>query len=809
MKPARLTPAGWRAAQTPDAGRGRPSKDTAEVIWQMLTTSDPALRIESLLPPESLCRRLTKDEQAKASLTAKRVLVVVMAAVVAAGRRQDPVTFSLALDAVALRWSETYRTAKVARLVRQMTRETARATVREVMEVGIRLDDTWRLAVSGPWSCEGPSRGLQKQQRPLNPLYYTSRVALGPYDVALYPDAVKAFEARVLDDDAYHEVEPPNSRRVIFAGTELPSREPRQDVVAEWTFNVVPSGLGSTRTFTILEATQLQLNVTAVEKDLADAEEARKRTLTALREHSITPEKRAKRPRWDGTSGRSIRERQIASAFPDSPPCQRLLERLTRQYDRAASTVGLLQSVVAQVTRYRAKNPGAPVRIQTRMFRASHGRFYPRSFWPTEASTRETPWGDATRPRWFKDRDGRDLVEYDISASQSQIMGAFLGLSHLEAAACATTPRFKEYLAAHAWKMVADKVATPTQSRCTDMLVQFHDAPDVPAYAEPQEVDGRIGYDPRLVAMVKQAWMTFTYGSPPNEVIKTLRDDPERYGPGFGGEYIRTITRGPRKGEHRVDGGARSLMAFFRALPWFAQIKEYLVTCVRIAETVGDYAGFVITDPLDRRPFRWNPVAVKPLDEVKSVGGNRVLLDVPCVVGKKQNEPLRIGHKMETADGYSWIEYDEIKPRAKYQPAFSPATPNAGDDYPIDRGQLSRQLAPQVIHLLDSYFAALVSQGLHRQGVRDMVVVHDAFCVAEEHAPVLLSAIHDASETWFRGLGPVYKVSWPRSRVAFPRFRCFMAPVSGGRTAATERPFRNSSPCRRSPPRAPPLKIRA
>jgi signal transduction histidine kinase len=54
MKPARLTPAGWRAAQTPDAGRGRPSKDTAEVIWQMLTTSDRALRIESLLPPMEL-----------------------------------------------------------------------------------------------------------------------------------------------------------------------------------------------------------------------------------------------------------------------------------------------------------------------------------------------------------------------------------------------------------------------------------------------------------------------------------------------------------------------------------------------------------------------------------------------------------------------------------------------------------------------------------------------------------------------------------------------------------------------------------
>src|SRR5438128_364770 len=132
MKQARLTPDAWRAAQTSDTGRGRPDGDTAEATWRMLTEADGTLRIDSLLPPESLRRRLTEDEQAKAALTAKRVLVVVMAAVVAAGRRQDPVTFGLALDAVAMRWSETYRTSKVARLVRQMTSTTARAVVREI-----------------------------------------------------------------------------------------------------------------------------------------------------------------------------------------------------------------------------------------------------------------------------------------------------------------------------------------------------------------------------------------------------------------------------------------------------------------------------------------------------------------------------------------------------------------------------------------------------------------------------------------------------------------------------------------------------
>jgi hypothetical protein len=776
IKQARLTPDSWRAAQILDVGRGRPSKETADATWRMLTAADPALSIEPLLPPESLRCRLTEDEQATTVLTAKRALVVAVATTVAAGRRQAPVSFGFVLDAVARRWSNSYQTAKVARWVRQMGRPSAQAVVREIMEVGIRLDAIWHLTVSGPWSLEAPRQRHDRHgepipthrpqkprqpKTPLNPLYHTSRVALGPYEVELMSSqALEAFEALIFDDDAYHEVERLSPRRVVFAGAELPPRETRQDVVADWPFNIVPAGVGSARTFAILEKTELQPNVSALEKDLIDAGNLRTQTLNALRRHGIEPAKRSKRTRWDGTSGQSERERQINAASLNDPNKRQELEALTRQYDRADAALGILRPVLAQIKRYHVENSAGPVRIQTQMFRASHGRFYPRSFWPTEGSTRDTPWGDATRPRWFKDRDGRDLIEYDVSASQSQVMGAFLGLPELEAAACATTPRFKDHLAALVWQMVAEKAATPTQPRCTDMLVQFRETDSVPSYGEPKTVDGRVVYDPRLVALVKQAWMTFTYGSPPNEVIKTLRERPDLYGPGFGGEYVQTVTRGPRKGDQRVDGGARALMTFLRALPWFAKTEEYLRECRDISAHVDQYTGFVITDPLDKRPFRWNPVAIRPLDEVKSVGGNRVRLDVACHAWKikTETEPLRIGHKMETSDGYSWMEYDEIPPRAKSQPksTYKRAEPNDAGDYAIDRGELRRQIAPQVIHLLDSYFAALVTQNLYRRRVRDMVVVHDAFCVAEKHVDTLQSAIHEASETWFRGLGPVY-----------------------------------------------------
>src|SRR3989442_4751795 len=103
-----------------------------------------------------------------------------------------------------------------------MTSTTARAVVREIMEVGIRLDATWRLAVSGPWSCE--ARKSRQPKAPLNPFYRTSRVALGPYDVAL-DLRVEQFEDRVADDDAYNEVERVNVRRLVFAESELPPRE--------------------------------------------------------------------------------------------------------------------------------------------------------------------------------------------------------------------------------------------------------------------------------------------------------------------------------------------------------------------------------------------------------------------------------------------------------------------------------------------------------------------------------------------------------------------------------------------------------
>jgi hypothetical protein len=69
-----------------------------------------------------------------------------------------------------------------------------------------------------------------------------------------------------------------------------------------------------------------------------------------------------------------------------------------------------------------------------------------------------------------------------------------------------------------------------------------------------------------------------------------------------------------------------------------------------------------------------------------------------------------------------------------------------------------RRIAPGLIHMLDSFFAALVLERLHEQQVRDVVMIHDAWLVPLDAEKRLTSAISAAGEPWLRGLGPIYDV---------------------------------------------------
>lgn len=97
---------------------------------------------------------LHSTEHAEFVLTAKRALVVVLNEFVTAARRHRMVTLNHVFDALAARWSPTYRDVIEegrASQVRDMRRETAIASRRDLVRSGVRLDAIWRFVV-GRWS---------------------------------------------------------------------------------------------------------------------------------------------------------------------------------------------------------------------------------------------------------------------------------------------------------------------------------------------------------------------------------------------------------------------------------------------------------------------------------------------------------------------------------------------------------------------------------------------------------------------------------------------------------------------------------
>jgi hypothetical protein len=79
----------------------------------------------------------------------------------------------------------------------------------------------------------------------------------------------------------------------------------------------------------------------------------------------------------------------------------------------------------------------------------------------------------------------------------------------------------------------------------------------------------------------------------------------------------------------------------------------------------------------------------------------------------------------------------------------------------LDRPRLARQLAPMLIHTLDSAFSGLVIEDLHQRGVKDIVALFDCWLVPKRQTGVLDEVIADRSETsasaqWLRMLGNIY-----------------------------------------------------
>jgi hypothetical protein len=142
-------------------------------------------------------------------------------------------------------------------------------------------------------------------------------------------------------------------------------------------------------------------------------------------------------------------------------------------------------------------------------------------------------------------------------------------------------------------------------------------------------------------------------------------------------------------------------------------IGKYLEYTREVAYAVDAHRGFRFIDPFDESVVVWHPIVAEP----DKVGSDKVQL-------------------------------------MTYVPA------NGGA---VNHKKLAQQIAPMLIHALDSAFSGLVVEGLHRRGVKDIVALFDCWLIPSHFLseykgnPYLFAdVIKEASAAWLPMLGPIY-----------------------------------------------------
>jgi hypothetical protein len=139
-------------------------------------------------------------------------------------------------------------------------------------------------------------------------------------------------------------------------------------------------------------------------------------------------------------------------------------------------------------------------------------------------------------------------------------------------------------------------------------------------------------------------------------------------------------------------------------------VEKYLEYTREVAYAVDPLKGFNFTDPFDGAEVVWRPIIAK--DE--------------------------------------YVKSDKVQ-IVTYVPA---------DGGRVNRKKLSQQIAPMLIHTLDSAFSGLVVEGLHARGVKDIIALFDCWLIPQyylgDEPDLLEKVVHEAGEPWLKMLGPVY-----------------------------------------------------
>ncbi|MGA8495837.1 MAG: hypothetical protein WB764_10165 [Xanthobacteraceae bacterium] len=391
------------------------------------------------------------------------------------------------------------------------------------------------------------------------------------------------------------------------------------------------------------------------------------------------------------------------------------------EYDKAREFCRLYRAAYVQL-----KEDSGRVPIRSRFFLSINRRYQPRHMWPTYVGDWSTP-GDETgervyRRRWFKAPHPRRsdtacrLVGYDVSSSQTQIIAVLLGIERLERLAMRAAPGqrpFKETLAAWAFRKHRDK-KDKFKLRSVRAGVKGSKR-----YTGPQ--------DSRLQELCKSLWMKISYGSSVSEIVPEQDADPATFGPGWTWD------------------NAQRFLDYVQGR--FKDVKLFLDACKKIGANAFERdptEGVVFTDPSDGLEVRWNPVARED-QRVKS-DSHTLIVSLPA------------GMKVGDFEKRSEEDLEAVPDEA--------LDADAGVRYPVDRDELSKMIAPCLIHMLDAHYSTLVMEKLAARGIKDFVAIHDCWLVPEwleidgtlsEGSAVLRKVLDEVNKEWYTGLGPVYE----------------------------------------------------
>jgi hypothetical protein len=561
----------------------------------------------------------------------------------------------------------------VARSIRQLTEDHAEMVRRELQLAGLDLG----MICAGPTAngsvktdlytiTRNTTMGSGGRRRPGRQIVVVEAGARERFEGALgdwWPK--RAAAAAGQDDDHSDDV-----------GDDAPSR---YKVLAERQYEAVESGESARYVIGFLESTRVLLDVGAFRKDLAIAKARQTELIQELTKRGIPVEP----PRTKA----EVAARRIAVYAAGKKRSSRV--RLTWQretfalleeYDRVSAHVRTFGPRDAEIAA-----DATHIEVGTRIDRTTNRRFQPLSvLWPSAVSDKSrAPWGYSLRRHWFRAVTGKPLVEVDVSSSQTQILGFFLGEDLLEGIN-------KKFLAKLAWDL--------NEQRGSGFKFRPPLVPD-DRYTGPD--------DPRLLALVKEAWMRTLYGSQPAQLAMEQSEHPAELGQGW---------------------DRQNLVRFLRAVPGWRTVDKFLRACQKLGKLPAvRYGGITVHDPFDGITARWHPAATKPKRLVARGSGNSTFtfeIDIP-----------------------------------RYRPV--------NGEFRVDGRKMRDCVAPRLIHMLD---AALNGElvGYAEAAAPDdtaitFVATHDAWAIgrnepsdSETDEEFLGNLLYNAARDWFRSLGPVY-----------------------------------------------------